>query len=522
MRECFRIGLISLYSQISALGLRQVSACLRAAGFETTMIFLPDREEWLSTPGPHPQTYSASVLEQVCDLCSGLDLVGIGVMTNFVGRARALTGAIQERLSIPVIWGGIHPTVEPAESLAYADYVCVGEGEGAVVDLADRMACDQPTSDIPNIWTKDEKGNLIANPVRSLNRSLEDLPLPEYELERHHILHEGQVIPLTSALLAHYMLGSFAGQPRVAYTTYMTRGCPRECTYCCSSALAGLYPGWHRLRRRSPERVVAEINAARRLIPALQVVMFLDDTFLAANMEELQAFSEIYREHVGLPFFILCTPQSVTEEKIGCLVKAGLQDVEIGLQTGSRRIQTLFGRPGKNEDVLAAARCLHRFEQWIPHPRFDIISDNPYETEADQLETLRLLYQLPGRFLLYIFSLAFYPGTALYRKAKEDGLIEDEEQDIYCHNILQANPTYYNLVLWCIHRHLPRWLLWLLIQPLALRVFNTRILSWLINSIWTGINSLRRRRALFWRQQQISRIASHSGTANREDEYAAT
>jgi radical SAM superfamily enzyme YgiQ (UPF0313 family) len=349
---------------------------------------------------------------------------------------------------------------------------------------------------------------------------LDDLPLPDYELAGHHILHEGEVIPLTRALLAHYMLGSFAGQPRVVYTTCMTRGCPCECAYCCSSAFVRLYPDWHRLRRRSPERVIEEIKAARRLIPALQVVTFLDDTFLAASVEELQAFSEMYREGVGLPFFILCTPQSVTEEKIGCLVEAGLRDVEMGMQTGSPRTWMLFRRPGKREDVLAAVECLHRFQEWIPHPRYDIISDNPYETGADQLQTLRLLYQLPGRFLLYIFSLVFYPGTRLYEKAKTDGLIEDDEHDVYCHNILQSKPTYYNLVLWCLHRHLPRWFLWLLMQPLGFRVFSTRTLSGFSKACWAGINLLRRRRTLSFHRQQISRIANHAGTASREDEYA--
>jgi hypothetical protein len=32
---------------------------------------------------------------------------------------------------IPLVWGGIHPTTEPEDSLNYADLIVRGEGEGA-------------------------------------------------------------------------------------------------------------------------------------------------------------------------------------------------------------------------------------------------------------------------------------------------------------------------------------------------------------------------------------------------------
>jgi len=490
------------------MGLRQISACLKLAGRETRMIFLPDLHELLYIPRPHPQDYPPYVLDQVCELCADLDLVGISVMSNFVGRARALTESLHDRLSVPVIWGGIHATVKPEECLAWADFVCVGEGEEAMVELVDRMATGRDYRRIPNIWLKDDTGQIIANPVRPLNRSLDDLPLPDYQLEDQYILHQDKVVPLDPALLAHYMYNPFAGQPRVAYMTCMTRGCPYECTYCCADALVRIYPDWRRIRRRSPEHVIREINAARELIPYLEAVRFLDDSFLAVSGAEIKRFSEMYREQVGLPFFILATPSSVTEEKLSYLVQAGLRDVEIGIQTGSRRTRVLFDRPENNRQVLAAAQCLDRFRNWIPHPCYDVISDNPYESDADRLETLRLLYQLPRSSEFYLFSLTFYPGTELYRRAKADRLIHNDEQDVYSKNFLQLDPSYYNFVLWCFHRKLPRPLLWPAIQPLALKVFGSKIVKWVFRVLWRLIISVRTwqaRRAYF---RHLSRLLS--------------
>jgi hypothetical protein len=53
---------------------------------------------------------------------------------------------------------------------------------------------------------------------------------------------------------------------------------------------------------------------------------------------------------------------------------------------------------------------------------YDFIGLNPYERQEDILSSLGLIKDLPLPFTLYINSLAFYPGTALYEKAKKDNL----------------------------------------------------------------------------------------------------
>jgi radical SAM superfamily enzyme YgiQ (UPF0313 family) len=481
------------------------------AGWDARLILLPDPDELLYLPRPHRQDYPTEVLNQVCNLCAAADLVGISLISNFVGRARALTQAIHKNLSLPVIWGGIHPTVKPEECLTWADFVCVGEGEQAIVELVNRLATSQDYTNVANIWLKDDTGRVVTNSISPLNRSLDDLPLLDYELSQQFILHHGQLVPLTSELLTHYLSIQFANETRVVHMTCMTRGCPYECTYCCDNALAHIYPDWRRLRRHSPEYIVAEIAAVRQLIPSLQAVMFLDDAFLASSTDEIRHFSEVYREQVDLPFQILAAPGSIAEEKIHHLVQAGLQQVEMGIQTGSQRIRELFRRPENSDQVLAATKCLDQFRKWIPRPRYDLISSNPYATRADRLETLRLLYQLPPPFSLYLFSLGFYPGTELYRQAEHDGLIQDKERDIYRKNIAQSDPTYYNFVLWCIHRNLPRWLLWLLIRPLVFIILDAAVMKWPFRLFWKVIFTLRIRRARrVYLQQllQISRPAS--------------
>ncbi len=502
MKKSFSVGLISPYSNVSAIGLRQISACLKEAGWATRLIFLPDPAELLYLPQPHPPTYPPAVLEQVCQLCADLDLVGIGVMSNFVGRARALTQALHQRSATPVVWGGIHPTVRPEECLAWADYVCLGEGEGATLDLVARLAAGGDGHAVPNIWSRNSQDGVVTNPPRPLHPRLDDLPLPDYDLGTQYLLHQGRIVPLTPELLAHYMLNPFQGRPQVAYMTCVTRGCPYRCTYCCADAYARLYPDWRRVRRRSPEHVVAEIEAARQLIPGLRAIMFLDDAFLATSTQEIRRFSQVYRERVGLPFFILASPPSVTEEKLDLLVQAGLQDVEMGIQSGSPRTRRLYQRPEKDSHVLQAADCIHRFRDHIPQPIYDLITDNPYETLADRLATLRLLDQLPRPYSLHVHSLDLYPGTELYRQARADRLIQDDERDVYRKNVVDLAPTYYNLVLRLMNRHPPRWLLGLMIRPLTLRLLESRLMRGPLRLLWAWFNARRARRMRRWHARQ--------------------
>lgn len=454
----YTVALISPYSGMSALGLRLISACLRRAGWQTRLIFLPNFEEWLCLPAVHQASYPEALLGAVCEACGDADLVGVSVMTNFVLRARSLTQAIHERLGVPVIWGGIHATARPAECLQWADMVCVGEGELAMVELVRELATGGDTRRIANIWSRGN-GSLTANPPRPLLEDLDLLPLPDYEVDHQLVWHQGRLVPLDEQLLSHYMVHFVGSRLYVTHGTCMTRGCPYACTFCASSTMNRVYPRWRHVRCRSPEAVIAEIEYVRRVVPTVEVVKFQDDTLLALDLPVLERLAELYQQRIGLPFLVLGTPQTIEPRKLECLVQAGLRFVEMGIQSGSRRTLKLYGRPPTFERILEAARCLQRFRRWIPCPRYDVISDNPYETPEDEAQTLRLLASLPRPFRLHLFALTFYPGTALHERARQDGWVQSDEQDVYRKNFLDLQPTYYNLLLWAAHRHIPTWLL---------------------------------------------------------------
>src|SRR4030067_2810348 len=127
-----------------------MSAYLKQHGHKTQMIFLPD--PFGDDLAYGVKRYEECVLDELVSLCAGSDLIGLTLMTNFFDNAVQITTRLKRVLDIPVIWGGVHPTIRPDESLEYADMVCVGDGEDALLALVRKMGNGNDYLNIDNFW----------------------------------------------------------------------------------------------------------------------------------------------------------------------------------------------------------------------------------------------------------------------------------------------------------------------------------------------------------------------------------
>ncbi len=150
--------------------------------------------------------------------------------------------------------------------------------------------------------------------------------------------------------------------------------------------------------------------------------------------------------------------------------------VTMGIQTASTRTQKLYQRNITKDEVMKAAGILNKYSDAIGAPSYDLILDNPYETLEDSIETLHLLIDLPRPYHLRGFSLVFFPGTSLYEKAKEDGLVEDEQKQIYQKHYHEYKGTYVNFMFYLISNRLPRPLLRFLIARPVVWLLDRRCL----------------------------------------------
>ena len=104
----------------------------------------------------------------------------ISVTTDYHAWAKAWAAEVKRRIDVPVVFGGIHPTSVP-EKVALeecVDYVCVGEGDEALVELAVALRDGADASRIPNIWLRRE-GKVVSNPTRPPVADMDALPVVE-------------------------------------------------------------------------------------------------------------------------------------------------------------------------------------------------------------------------------------------------------------------------------------------------------------------------------------------------------
>jgi len=489
-----KVTLISPYLDVIALGIRGISSFLKKHGYQCELIFLPDHEALLRDQPQFERAYPQSLVDDVVEACSESQIVGVSVMSNYFDRSVQLSEAIRRNLGIPVIWGGIHPTVLPEDSLNHCDIVCVGEGEYPMLNLVRAMEQKRDYWQVRGLWFKKD-GKVIKNALEPLILDLDSLPFQDFDYRDHYtVTKDGMhLVRMDYAKQKElFVNGLRLGKGLCFYQTMTTRGCPHACSYCCNWAFRKLFPGQKVLRRRSTENVMQELEQVKEKMSYIELIAFSDDSLTAVPGNELREFCEEYKKRIGLPFFCLVSPPTVTEEKVEYLVDAGMHCIEMGIQSGSERTNRLYNRAITNEQVLKAARILNRYADRIFPPIYDVILDNPYETREDVLKTIRLLLELPRPYVIQFFSLTFYPGTVLWEKGKQDGLITDEVNMVYRKYYHAFEKSYLNFLVLACHNRFPIPLLRLLSNRLVATVLDQRWLGWFWQLVYRALVALRR------------------------------
>ena len=380
--------------------------------------------------------YTPSELDEMAELSKDSGLVGICVFTNWFDNVIQITEQLKKTVRAPIVWGGIHPTIRPEECLDYADIACIGEAESSLVELAKRIETRQDFRDIKNMCFKDH-GKIIRNPLQPLKMDLDSIPFPDYNYEDHFILNKGKLERANLELMEKY-LGD-------RYMLMATRGCPYACTYCAHNTLRSIDKDYARVRKRSPKNLILEMVAAKTKLPFARGIKIPDDAFFCYPEKELREFCVGYREYIHLPLCIRgLHPAACNRIKLSMLADIGLHSLRMGLQSCSKRTLALYERKVSLEKMIEAVSMINEFHEQIDDVQYDVILDNPWETEADLIETLMTITKFKPPYTLALFSLTFFPGTELYQKAKRDGLIKDDLHDVYRKYFLSPKKTYIN------------------------------------------------------------------------------
>jgi radical SAM superfamily enzyme YgiQ (UPF0313 family) len=323
------------------------------------------------------------------------DLIGISMTTPTAVASAHVTEHIKREFpGVPIIWGGIHPTINPDLCIPLTDMVCIGDGEHVVLDLTE----DPERTDVPSVWRR-KNGSVIRNPIRPLEQNLDVFPFPSWG-DNECLIEWDRINPLPASNRTY-----FSG----IYFTMTARGCPFSCSYCYNHARRAWHKGERYVRRRSVGHVLAELGQRRRDfdVPAIH---FMDDIFVK-DRDWIEEFADKYPGRVGLPFGCYAHPDLSDETMIRRLAEVGLRYIILGIESGSKYImEQVYNRRCSFEKVIELANWATKYGVALI---YELLSHCEYESEADCLETLNLLLRLPPTYVTKVSGVAVFPSMRI-------------------------------------------------------------------------------------------------------------
>ena len=308
------------------------------------------------------------------------------------GDAKLAEALKSQNRDVQVGLVGAQAAVLPEETLRASDAIdWVGRKE---FDFTCRdVAAGLPLEQIDGLSFRRE-GKTIHNPERALIQNFDDLPSVMDVYAR-------------DLTIENYFIG-YLKHPYVSH--YTGRGCPAQCTFC-------LWPqtvGGHKYRARSPEAVAREMARAQTLFPQVKEFFFDDDTFTA-----YQPRAREIAKHLGkLGMMWSCNARAnVNFETLKTMRDNGLRLLLVGYESGNQQILDNIKKGIRLEEAREFTRNCKKLGITI-HGTF--ILGLPGETPETIRKTVEFAKELDV-FSIQVSLAAPYPGTELYRQAKENG-----------------------------------------------------------------------------------------------------
>jgi len=369
---------------VEPLGIMYLSSVLKRAGHQVDVAIAKDVIAEMERFKPH--------------------IVGFSVMTGSQDIFIKLSREMKKSFNILTIMGGPHPTFFPEViEEPSLDMICIGEGEGAMVDLANRIERGESLTDIKNLWIKKER-NVYKNEVRHFAPNLDSIPFPDREIT--HKYSRGRKWPVS------YFIG--------------TRGCPYSCTYCFNHVYHKMYEGKGKVvRHRSIGNLITEIKEVVRNHET-KLVYFQDDTF-TLNKNWLREFCERYKKEIKLPFHCHLRPNVVDEEIVTLLKEANCYSVHMAVEAADDYLRNVVLKRNMSEDEIdKAVELLHKYD--IKFMLQNLVGLPGGSLDKD-LETLKLNIRLKPNFVMASI-LQPYPKTEIAEYSQKLGLYDGNINDI--------------------------------------------------------------------------------------------
>ncbi|MFC1756655.1 B12-binding domain-containing radical SAM protein [Patescibacteria group bacterium] len=326
------------------------------------------------------------------------DVVGITTMT-FTLLDVLKTAEISKRVSpqVKIVLGGPHVHIYPEETinLKDVDFVVSGEGEETFHKLLENINNSDELKKISGLVFK-HNGEIINTGIKKYCEDLDSLPFPPREM------------------LPYKKYFSLLAKKSPITTMFTSRGCPFQCAFCDRPNMGKIF------RKRSAENVVDEMEECLNL--GIKEIFVYDDTFTVDNQRVIDICEEILRRKLKFSWDIRARVDTVNEEVLKLLKKAGCERIHYGVEGGTPKILKVLNKNINLEQVLKIFKLTKKMG--IDTLAYFMIG-SPTETKEDILETIKFAKKLNPDFV-QITLLTPFPATRVYNWALEQKVFEND------------------------------------------------------------------------------------------------
>jgi anaerobic magnesium-protoporphyrin IX monomethyl ester cyclase len=345
--------------------------------------------------------------------------VGLSTMTGpSLIPTKIASQKIKENIKVPVVWGGLHPTMLPEQTLNndFVDIVVRGEGEEAIVELAfalkEKEVNHRSVETIKSIGYK-KNGRINITPARSYIGNLDDYFPAWKHLDITKYFYSGK-----------FFLSDFGSRlPGERIASYISsRGCPWRCSYCYNQ-----FVNKRTFRAHSAKRVINDILHLKKTY-GITAVVFEDDNFFTDRKRAIEIL-----KNIELPWSSSLRADHITkwgDDFLKKLKQTQCQELRIGAESSCQRILNIMQKDISVEDIYRSAELC---KQNNINALYNFMIGMPGENWDDMLETFQTMDELEkmGKGVVVNGPSVFYPwpGTALYDTAIEHGFKVPEKME---------------------------------------------------------------------------------------------
>ena len=358
--------------------------------------------------------------------------VGITCMTGpMILDALSISKIVHENSSAKVVWGGIHPSLEPLKTLKneLIDMVIVGEGEITFHELLKSLKKGLLLDNVDGLVYKDKDGLIKENKPRKLIMNLDEIPRLPYNLIN----------------MEKYVQNKEGRGGKRSITFFTSRGCPHKCIYCYNAKFNKSF--W---RQMSSQKVLDEIKYVIDTYN-LKNLFFLDDNFFVNTKRVEEIANGIHEQYGGTGFTWdvlgaqISTLKNMDIDLLRRLYDYGCRSMLIGVEAGNQRMMDLIKKGITIEQILKVNKNL--YDSKIK-AYYSFMSGFPTETDQDRMDSIKLMLRLKGDNpdcnVGTMKPAIVYPGTDIYEFALQHGFKPPEKLEDWA-GVTWGNYTNINL-----------------------------------------------------------------------------